>query len=174
MFCAHSHKKRRAFSAIEIVVVLLILSAFSTFAIVSYAGYRKQARIRNASRRLETLLTTARALAINHNTPYQVQIDMDNHQFWVDRLDRFGRIEKPKAVPVDWLPDFVRVHDVVKSGLSYASGTVSILFRPNSTSEYTSIYIISELEDEAAQENYITIRIYPSTGLVKTFRNERR
>jgi len=167
-------KKRKGFTALEIIVVLLILSIFSTFAILSYSSYRRQARIKQAARSVESSLSTARALAINQNSNYQVCFSIDDGHFWIDKLDRRGRVVKPKVMGVNWLPEGALLSEIRKNSLSYYSGIIPILFRPNSSSEYTSIYLIGENMDGGLNENYYTIRIYPSTGLPHTYRNQRK
>ena len=167
-------KRRGGFTALEILVVLLIISVFSTFAILSYRSYRKHARLKNASQSIASVLTTARTLAINQNADFEVCINIDNGHFWIDKLDRLGRITKPKVLGVNWLPEGVLFSEVRKNNFSYYAGTVPILFRPNSTSEYTSIYMIGENMDGSISENYHTIRIYPSTGLPHTYKNQRK
>ncbi|MCX7001503.1 MAG: prepilin-type N-terminal cleavage/methylation domain-containing protein [Candidatus Sumerlaeota bacterium] len=166
--------RRGGFTALEIVIVLMILSIFSTFAILSYQSYKKQARLRSAAQSLQSTLSTARMLSINQNTNFQVRIDINNGNFWIDRLDGSGRIVKPKVTGVNWLPDDVLFTEVQKNGASVYSGIIPILFRANGTSEYTSIYIVGANTDTSIGENYFTIRIYPSTGLTHTYKNQRR
>ncbi|MBN1901583.1 prepilin-type N-terminal cleavage/methylation domain-containing protein [Candidatus Sumerlaeota bacterium] len=165
---------RVGFTALEIVVVLVILGVFSTFAIVSYSSYRKQASIKNGTRTVETALSTARALAINQNANFEVTIDIENNQFWIDKLDRRGEIAKPKFLGVNWLPDGVLFSEIRKNNISYYSGLVRILFRPNGASEYVSIYLIGENMDGSLYHNYYAIRVYPSTGLTHVYKNERK
>jgi len=166
--------KRAGFTALEIVVVLIILSIFSTFAIISYSTYRRQARIKNGAQTVISTLTTARALAINQNASFQVCIDIPNSHFWIDKLDRKGEIVKPKLTGVNFLPEGALFSEIRKNNYSYYSGIVTILFRSNSTSEYTSIYLIGENMDGSVSTNYYTIRVYPSTGLTHLYKNERK
>jgi len=166
--------KKRGFTALEIVVVLIILSIFSTFAILSYNTYRRQARIKNGAQTVESTLSTARALAINQNAYFQVCMDIPNGHFWIDKLDRKGGIIKPKVTGVNFLPEGVLFTEIRKNNYSYYSGIVPILFRPNSSSEYTSIYLIGENMDGTAGQNYYTIRVYPSTALSHIYKNERK
>jgi len=169
-----SRNKTRGFSALEIVVVLVILSIFSTFAILSYNTYRRQARIKNGAQTVESTLSTARALAINQNASFQVCVDILNGHFWIDKLDRKGGVIEPKVTGVNFLPEGALFSEVRKNNYSYFSGIVTILFRPNSSSEYTSIYLIGENMDGSVSQNYFTIRVYPSTGLSHVYKNERK
>ncbi len=170
-----NHKYRQAgYTALEILVVLMIMSLFSTFAILSYSSYRKQARLKSAAQSVESVLATARTLAINQNAYFQVCIDITNRQFWIDELDRRGRIIKPKVTGVKWLPEDVLFSEVRKNGFSYYSGIVPICFHPSSSAEYASIYIIGENADGSQSENYFTVRVYPSTGLTHIFGNQRK
>jgi len=167
-------QQKRGLTALEIVIVLMILSVFSTFAILSYSTYRKQARIKEGAKTIQYALTTARTLAINQNANYQVQVDIPNGQFWIDKLDSKGNIARPKVTGINWLPDDVAFVEVRKNTLSYDTGTVPILFRPNGSSEYASIYLIGANVDAADGGNYFTIRVYSSTGVIQTFKNQRR
>lgn len=168
------HLKSSGFTALEIVVVLIILGIFSTFAILSYSSYRRQACIKNGTRTVEAALSTARALAINQNANFEVCVDVENNQFWINKLDRQGDIAKPKFLGVNWLPEGVLFSEIRKNNFSYYSGLVTILFRSNGTSEYTSIYLIGENMDGSLNQNYYTIRVYPSTGLTRVYKNERK
>lgn len=147
---------------------------FSTFAILSYSSYRRQARIKNGAQSVNSTITTARALAINQNAGFEVSIDIENGYFWIDKLDRQGAVLKPKFMGINWLPESVLFAEVRKNNYSYYSGIVTILFLPNGTSEYTSIYLIGENMDGGVSENYFTIRVYPSTGLSHIYKNQRK
>ena len=166
--------RRAGFTALEILIVLLIISIFSTFAILSYSSYRRQARIKQAALAVESTFSTARTLAINHNANFEVAIDIDNGHFWINKLDRRGRIVQPKVTGANWLPEEVLFSEVRKNNYSYYSGTVPILFRANSSSEYTTIYLLGENSDGSVSGNYYSIRVYPSTGLSHTYKNQRK
>lgn len=165
--------RRNGFSAIEIIVVLLIISIFSAFAVISYRSYRSQAKISTASQKVESVLSTARALSINQNTPHQVYFDLDSEHFWIDELDRTGNVVKPKITGETWLPEGVVFSHIQKNIFPYTSGVVTVRFNPNSTSEYITVYIIGENSDTSEEGNYYSIRVYPSTGLTHTYKKQR-
>ena len=156
------------------MVVLVILGVFSTFAIISYSSYRRNASIKNGARSVDAIFSTARALAINQNAYFEACLDIENNQFWINKLDRRGDIIAPKFLGVNWLPDGVLFSEIRKNDFSHYSGLVKILFRPNGSSEYVSIYLTGENMEAGLNQNFFTIRVYSSTGLTHVYKNDRR
>jgi prepilin-type N-terminal cleavage/methylation domain-containing protein len=165
---------RKAYSLLEIIVVLVILAVFSTFAVISYSTYREHARINNSAQEILSSLSTARTLAINQNSYYEVVIDITGRQFWINEVDSLRRVVRPKVISPKTLNDFINITDVKRNGVSRFAGESHILVRPNSTSDQASIHLIREQDNPAIEENYYTVKVYASTAQSQILPNAKR
>lgn len=169
-----STRNRRAYSLIELLIVLAILSIFSTLAVLSYGTYRKSLRLKSAAREINTLFSTARNLAIEQNSYFQATIDISNRRIWVDKINYLSNISEPKITTPKQLNDFVTITDVTVNSRTDTSGVAHIVFRPNATSDYATVHLIRESDDTTVEENYYTIRVYSSTAKSRIYPDARR
>ncbi len=172
MYKRHNNK-RQGFTFPEILIVLIIISIFSGVVIISYGGFRNYLRLRNASQEIVSIMSAARAMAINQNGYFRVGFVIQEGMIWVDETDSFGNISQPQVVHVSQILDLVDIVSVRVENTEYTSGKAYILFRPNGTAQYSTIYLRrTHSPDEPSY--YYTIKVYPGTGRAKIFPNEKR
>ncbi len=165
--------KRRGFSLPEMLIVLMIISIFSGLAIVSYSGFRNYLRVRSAAQEVVSLLSAARAMAINQNGYFRVGFNIDNGTFWVDEVDSFGTLSQPKIIHPLAINDQIKLISVRVEDNFFLQGIGYTLFRPDATAQYCVIYLL-RVSAPDTDENYYTIRVFPGTGKAKVYPNQRR
>jgi len=68
----------KGFSLIEVIIVMVIISALVAIAAPSMISWRQQADYRNVSQRIFQVLKKSRNGAISKNREYRVEFDLDN------------------------------------------------------------------------------------------------
>ncbi len=164
---------RRAFTLPELLIVIIIIGLLSGLAIISYSGYRNYLLLRNASREITSALSTARSLAINNNGYYRAGFALEEGMFWIDEVDAYGNPSRPKVVHVKYVNELVEITSIVVGEDEYDEGFVYIMFYPDSTAEFSSIYLKRKAGSDADEE-YYTIRLYPGTAKTRIYPNQRK
>lgn len=165
--------RKRGFTVTEIIIVVVIISILSGLAILSYSGYRNYLRLRSAASEITSLLSAARSLAINQNGYYRAGFLIETGTFWIDEIDSFGNISKPKVIHERHISTHVKIDSIVVEGNEYTSGFVYIVFYPDSTTQFSTIYLKKEGSPDMDEE-YYTIKVYPATGRARVYQNQRR
>ena len=164
----------RAFTLPEMLIVVVILTIFSGLAIVSYSGVRNYMRLRTAAREIDSVLSAARAMAINQNGYFRVGIYIDTGMLWIDEIDSFGNLSQPKVVHQKRINNLVKIVSVrVEQGAVLTSGIAYIIFRPDSTAQYSTLYL-RRYHSPDVDDNYYTIKVFPATGRARVYPNQRR
>ncbi|MBI5155612.1 prepilin-type N-terminal cleavage/methylation domain-containing protein [Candidatus Poribacteria bacterium] len=154
----------RGFSMAEILVVLFILALGSTIALYSYANYRKSLTVQTSARKFQAVLSQARGRAINFNLPNQVTVDLDSESFWVDELNSTRTDYKAKVIPEEKVSEFVIIEQLQIGSSTFTSGIHAIVFEPDGTSPFVVVHMRREFDDPSQDENYYSVRMYPSSG----------
>ena len=171
--CRMQQRQATGFTLLEALTVLVIRGILSSLAIVVYTNHRRAVRGRSAARQIEVLFGTARALAINQNTHFQVVFDLNTGGFWIDRIDADGRVVAPKlTTPATW-PEYVDVLGIEVNGAVARSGIVRVRFHPNGTADSARVVLVSRSGDSRSSGDYHTIRLYSSTARSRTFAGAR-
>lgn len=165
---------RRAFSLLEMLVVVGILAVFSAFAIVSYGSFRQGLWIKNSAKELEALLNNARTRAINQNSYFQVVFDFSSRQFWVDETLANGNIKNPKVIQPVILEENIEIPEIGIDSTTKTSGLAKIRFYPDGKSSYARLYLIKKDDDKTVALNYYTVMTYASTGHTHIYPNQKR
>jgi len=162
-----------SFSLVELLVVIAILTIFSTFAIVSYGSYRQTLWLKNSAREIESVLNSARTMAINQNAHFEVVYGFANNQYWIDLVDSNQNILKPKIVTPITMNENVQMKEIrIGTSTIYSSGLARVHFYPTGRCDYARFYLIKKGDDESSAINYWTVLTYPSTGYPHTFPNQ--
>jgi prepilin-type N-terminal cleavage/methylation domain-containing protein len=170
---ANNHtERRRGFTLLETLTVVAIIGILTSFAILVYSNHRRGLRAQTSAQQIESLFTTARALAINQNAHFRAVLDLDTSGMWIDRTDQDGQVVTPKVVtPENW-SFYTTVVDVTVDGTSSTAGVVPIRFRPNGSSQSARILLASEGGDSTGGEDLFTIKLYGPTARSRIFPGE--
>ena len=74
---------KKGFSLIELLVVLVIISVFSTFVAVNVAGSLGNIALKTASKKVAASLRYARSRAIAESVPYVALVDLNQNRLTV-------------------------------------------------------------------------------------------
>lgn len=157
-------RARRAFSLVEIMVVIVILAVGSTVALYGYAGYQKSLVVETSARLLQRNLLFAKNRAISYGLPHEVVVDLDRNTVWVDELDATGAsVVKPKVAEEEGVADFVDVTFLKIGAAEYSVGTRRIRFMPDGTNPYVVMHLIREVDDRNVASNYTSVELHPTS-----------
>ncbi len=117
-------RSSRGFTAIELIIVLVIISVLSIMAVPSYLQWRQSLEARETARDYVNILRLAKSAAINTNLEQDVQFDA--------ALRRYGSCTGNQAYNATMGPvtNWVTIKSEVTS-----TPTVTIQFYPNGTSK---------------------------------------
>lgn len=158
-------KGRGGFSLAEMLVVLAIISILAGMGMLSYSAYTDGRLVPEGARRITSILTLAREEAIAESKTYQVTLDLPYNSFWIDQtLPTYV----PKITTPGRLPDGVSIIRTRADATTVTTGTISITFYPDGTSQSAEITMTEDADDTASG----TIKLYGSTGRARTFIEE--
>ncbi len=161
---AHFPRPRRAFSLVEILVVIVILAVMSTVALYSYAEYREQLVTDTAASAVQKTLLFAKNRAISYRTPHQVVFDLDNNTFWVDELDSSSTVVRPKVAEEEGTGDFVELHIVKIGSTEFGSGRRMVRFEPDGTNPLVVVEVRRTAADVLDLTSYVSVRMFPTSS----------
>lgn len=164
---------KKGFTVSELLVVLMIISVFSGFVIISYNGFRNYLRLKSTSQEIVSLLSAARSMAINQNGYFRAGFLIDSGTMWVDEVDSFGNLSQPKVIHTKQIPELVKIVSITVDSTTYTEGVAYITFRPDGSAQYSTIYL-RRLHTPDIDENYYTIKVFPGTGKTRVYPNQRR
>lgn len=122
----------RGFTLLELVVTLGLLAIMMAIAVPSTSSWRKNAQYKEAAREVVSLLRRARSFAVQQNQSTTVTIDLSNRKYSFAGKDTVFS----KDVTVE---SKALIGDAWKK-----TGTLSITFRPQGTSNETLFVRINE------------------------------
>ena len=130
---ANTRPRSRAFTLVEMAVVIAIIAILSATAIPALASL-EGARQAAAAQEVERMLLTARTQAVSAGRPWGVEVDFTNQRVRYVRIATIGAAPTPPPATgkgtADWLnvpaqyPDASISNLILGSGASNASGTV--------------------------------------------------
>lgn len=89
---------RRAFTLVEMLVVLAVIAMLLGISLPFTAGFGKGLRIKTAARAILGTLRVAKSNAITHREKYAVIFDVENNEYWIE--DSEGRtLERKRRLP---------------------------------------------------------------------------
>lgn len=158
-----SRKKfnRSAFSLMELLVVMAIMSMLTLASMPAFSGYLKGARLKGASRQIASAMRHARALAITNRKNYMVVFAIDAADtaklykaFKIYQFDD-GTIE-------DWiyLPETIAIDNSGQSTI--LSDTYTMPFPDDSDSDGTNSVAKAEFKPNGGITQSRTIRVKSS------------
>jgi type II secretion system protein H len=81
---AISVKATRAFTLLELMIVLVILGILMTLTIPTFSGMHKRNQLRSTAREIVALMKYARTEAVFGERMTEVFLDIDKRQYWLD------------------------------------------------------------------------------------------
>lgn len=171
--------RRRAFSTLELVTALAIGMVLAVIGLAGLRLFQSERRVESAAERFSNALSSARTLAVSQNGFYQVALDIDNNNFWIDEIDdpdvNPGVSLTPKVVHPEPVGDLVEVDGVLFQGAGSAetSGIQEFIFSPDGSADNDAIItFILTGRDPNVEENLTSVRLYGPTGQNKVFPRE--
>jgi prepilin-type N-terminal cleavage/methylation domain-containing protein len=158
-------RRSRGFSALELLVAVIIISIVSTAGVLGYSNYRQRNELESAARKITSTMSAARQYAITTNAPYQVVLNLPSEAFWIDEMDALGTsIRRQQATLPGEMPDFVTIESATVESVAATSGRVEIKFWPDGHSDNATIVLLHDSNLGNTKENVLSIKVYGPTG----------
>lgn len=164
---------RLAFTLVEILVVLVILSLLTTTALFSYTRFRQSQSIESSSEIVRRILMQARNRAIHLNLPHQVVIDLDNDTMWIDQLNSTRTETTPKIIPEQGMVAGVEIAELLIQNTRVTTGRHALMFEPDGRNPFVVVLLRKEIDDPSVDANYYSVRLFPSSGEAQILANRR-
>jgi prepilin-type N-terminal cleavage/methylation domain-containing protein len=168
--------RRRAFTAVELVVVLMILVTLASIAFGLYAQSQKNSVVASEAAKIKKLCVFARSNAIRNAIETRAVFWLDKPSYWADQgSEADGNLKTQIITPerVDALARVVSV-DNGTTATPATSGVATIAFYPDGSSDNSTIYLIHSEANPADPREFYTIKIYGPTGKAHIFEKEKR
>lgn len=162
---------RRAFSMVEVIVVMTIIAIGTTIGLYSYASFRENIGIDTSISIVNQYMIQAKNLAINKGVSHQLVVDLDSENIWINRLDDLGNIDASRVVENKRMPDEVEINSISVNGVPARSGVVSVNFDPDGTNPLIIINI-NRGNLPLDPPNIAAIRLYPISSETQVVRGQ--
>lgn len=164
----------RGYSLVEVLVVLVILSVGSTIALYQYTAFRNSIGEDTSAQIVRRMLILAKNRAINTGLPHEMQIDLDSNVLWVDEVNASGTQRKARVIPNESMVEEVLIDSVKISGTEFLSGVQTVRFEPDGSNPLVTVLIRKETADPGLDENFTSIRLYPSSSEPKVYEDQKK
>ena len=143
---------KKGFSLIELLVVLVIISVFSTFVAVNVAGSLGNVALKTVSKKVAASLRYARSRAIAESVPYVALVDLNQNRLTVkpevsasengDETDGLSSTISKSGIKRFNLPEDVRFKNALAyDGSESDSRFFAVVFMPNGCSSGGTILL---------------------------------
>lgn len=174
----------RGFTTVEALTALVIGMIVSVIGFAGFQLFNHREPPKSAAERFSHALSTARSFAVSRNGYYQVVLDLDQKNFWIDEIpnpslpvsDPNAGQFQPKIVAPERIDDRANIEGVLQSGAStlQTAGLQVFVFRPDGSSDRDArIYFYSVQDDPTDNSSIFTVRLYGPSGHNKTFDRQR-
>jgi prepilin-type N-terminal cleavage/methylation domain-containing protein len=169
----------RAFTMIELIVVVVIVAIITTAGLYSYATFRNSHVQDVSSGLVEQVLLQARNRAITLNRIQEIQVDLDRNLIWVDQFNppeapAVLLVRVPYVVPEVGMADFVDLVSIrVDGNPAQTTGIVPVRLEPGAPGPLVLIELRREPDDATLDESYTTIRMEPGSLDVEVLKRTR-
>jgi len=153
----------RAFTLIELVVVLFIVALLSSLVIPRIGRFLSHGDTNKAVRQMRAMVRYLSGMSIATRAPYYLYYDLKEGTCWVGRPNAEGEIVKEQEMltrPLH-LPYGVRFKDVSTPRGVQKEGVAFTEFSPTGWVEDTLIHLEGD--------SVVTLRLLPLTGEVKVY-----
>jgi prepilin-type N-terminal cleavage/methylation domain-containing protein len=158
-----TRKNRRAFTLLELVVVLFIVALFATLVMPRLGAFLSHGDTNKAVRQIRGIVRYLAGMSASTRTPYRLHYDLDQGLCWVSRLNEEGEFTEEQEIltrPLR-LPKGVRFKDISTPRGEQREGVAYTNIFPTGWVEETLIH----LEGGAA----VTLKLLSLTGEVKVY-----
>jgi prepilin-type N-terminal cleavage/methylation domain-containing protein len=156
-FRAAIFRKNRGFTLIEILVVILVLGIFITFASANWSGFTKKGKDALLEK-FSINIAMIREKAIAEYENRVVEFDVGEGKVRVGTLDVNNRFLEGGGIE---LAKGFRIRDVLINGQTYPSGKCYMTFRADGTLDRAILHLEEEDKDEL-----FSMVVNPLTGQV--------
>lgn len=165
--------RRRAFTLLEMVVVLAIVVILSTMALYSYVQYRRSLALESSARLVQQMLMVGRARAITTALPQDVVISLDADTFWVDAWDATRTTPRRQVVPETATAENVVIESVTIGGSTFTTGLQAIPFEPDGSNPLVIVDLRRDFDDPLLDASYFSVQLLPTSSEAQIRRNDR-
>jgi prepilin-type N-terminal cleavage/methylation domain-containing protein len=166
-------KHRRAFSIIEMIVVLSIILIATSVALITYSNQRKTASIRGAAERLKSILVEARTRAIASNTITAATLDLSNQVVWVDVMENDTTVRTPKVTTPEPLPQDALIDELRIGADTFTSDLRRVVFQPDGSNQLTTVIVRGKFGPSTDANSY-SVQLYPASAEPRVWPRVRR
>ena len=172
---AKYRRSKLAHTSLELLAAILVMLILTAIAMAGFRLYDQRAPVDHSATRLAHMFSTARAMAISHNTSYGVRVSTEKRNFWIDEIIPSGYPLVSQVVPPEQFADGTIVHDFLY-GLNQAplEPIWLVRFFADGSSDDVSIILALDTFEPTRDEDFTTVRVYGPTGQTRVFENERR
>lgn len=169
----------RAFTMIELMVVVVIIAIVTTAAFYSYTTFRNRLGVDVSGGLVEQVLLQARNRVMTLNRIQEVRVDLDQNAIWVDQLNpaeppAVGLVRVPYVVPEMQTADVVEIVSIRVNGAPReTTGIVDFRLEPGELGPLVLIELKRQPDDPAVDENYTTVRMEPGSLDVEALKRTR-
>jgi len=176
-------KAARAFTMMELILAIVIGMIVSVLGFSGFRMFNQEMPLKSTTRKLNHTFATARSFAIARNGYFQVTLDLDHHQYWVDQISNPAlppviMTRNQKIVSPEKVDDRVKIEGVWGPFLNatpVSTGIQTFLFHPDGSIDHEGrITFYEAAKDPTIATNIYTLRIYGATGLSQIFPHERK
>lgn len=159
-------RSERAFTLIEILVVMFLIGSFLAFAVPKFNDIA-DVNIKSASRKLSGTVKYLYNEAVFKKNVYRLVFDLDNDEYWVEYMD--GNLFKEAIDPLldrKKLPNGVYFTDIYTertAGKVDSGNRVFLMFLPTGFVDFGVIHL------ETDSQSYYTVATKPYTGGTRVF-----
>jgi prepilin-type N-terminal cleavage/methylation domain-containing protein len=154
---------RRAFTLLELVVVLFIVVLFATLVIPRLGAFLSHGDTNKAIRQIRGIARYLAGMSASTRTPYRLHYDLDEGLCWVSRQNEEGEFTAEQEIlsrPLR-LPKGVRFQDVSTPRGVSREGVAYTAFFPTGWVEDTLIHVEGS--------SVVTLKLLHLTGEVKIY-----
>ena len=159
-------RDRRAFTLIELTIVIFIMMVLSMAAAPSFVRSYNTSQLNAAGRALATTCQFARLHAAMQQQTVTLNLDLDRQVYWVTepvRADAEG--DTGSTLKTLAMPGRVALASVTTSdGVSYQQGEVHVAFYPNGTCDGVTVTFVG-----AEKRDAVAVEVDSVTGRASTY-----
>lgn len=156
-FRARTLKRTEAFTLLELIVAILLVSILITFASVNWSGFMRN-ETETLVDRFSLEVSAIREDAISSYQQRAMQFDLGNNEITVGAFDTARRFDAIRKLDT---PDDYVLRDVIVNGWKVSTGKTLMRLYPSGLSDKAIIHL------ESKSEGFYSIIVQPLTGKVE-------